>query len=910
MEVNSEIQIDTEPVLSTACPKCGAVVNVADRKPFSDITCAACRFEFVVPAQFGPFLLLQVLGMGGMGGVYRARDEALNREVAIKVMQKRLGSDPSFIENFQREAQAAAKLNHPNIAQIYSFGQALGQPYIVMELLSGGSLDRMMAEQGPLDPAVVFHVGLQIAEGLREAAEAGLVHGDVKPENILFDNDKNAKLLDFGLAAINSSQSAEIWGTPFYIPPEKVKKQPADFRSDIYSLGATLYHAIAGVPPFDGTDITAVVKARFIADPIPLRDLRGSVVPEEVDDIILRMMAREPSQRFPTYGSLLSDIRRYLSKAGPVNLAVSGRKIMIKAKRPKTPTAEIDQQANQAAPPRKEKPRLIFSKREKEESVPLEKPEEAPTESDAQKRKFWKMVCLLAAGVVVAISLIVVSIMLVIAQIGANQKKLENASIVKRQEVAKASIVKAMTEARKFVNYIKESEPQALKYANEAKEAVVAVMGEEASSRLPPPAPEYTVPTFGEDEEQPPVQAVTNAPLAVTNAPLAIKNAPQAVTNVSQAVTNASLTATNAIPAVTNASLVATNAISAITNVMQVVLKDDKDKSGGKKKFRAPVFADVGDEESNKKYPVIKTVRGMYMEAYRVKYALLLANAMLAEIEKMSLRAEKLTAPEKVKDMQNVANSLVEKVKTMGYTKELTDVARNVSGLKKTLDSVRVDVASLVAIKHQEEIEKVKIQKREAEEAAKRKEAEDLALKIKADCNKIADVEASNIALLKALRFRDATRNLSLISSELSTQGGQEALEISKERVRRVEEVIKHIIGKAQGYKSPKGWVIEEADMKTLTVNSKKIAWADIFNTRMEIVNELFNALIFNSELTKAMRMRERTRLEVGAALCLWMYYRDVPTAVERAKQIATKATQAFEADAELTKQLMPGVVD
>lgn len=861
MEVNSEIQIDTEPVLSTACPKCGAVINVADQKAFADITCAACRFEFEVPARFGPFLLLQVLGMGGMGGVYRARDEALNREVAIKVMQKRLGSDPAFIENFQREAQAAAKLNHPNIAQIYSFGQALGQPYIVMELLSGGSLDRMMAEQGPLDPSVVFHVGLQIAEGLREAAEAGLVHGDVKPENILFDNDRNAKLLDFGLAAMNSSPSAEIWGTPFYIPPEKVKKQPADFRSDIYSLGATLYHAIAGVPPFDGTDITAVVKARFIADPVPLRNLRGSIVPEDVDAIILRMMAREPSKRFPTYGSLLSDIRRYLAKAGPVNLAVPSKKIMIKGKRPKTPTGEIDQQTNSAVPQKKGKPIFTISKSEQTEPVLLNKLEEEFAETAAQKRKAKKMVGLIVGGVFAAIALIVISGVLAVARIGANNKKREDAAIVKRQEVANAAIVKAMTEARKFVSYIKESEPQALKYANEAKEVVAAVLGEAANNRLPPPEPEYTLPSFGEDAEEQPTQAATNANQTVTNA--------------------------------TKASSV-----------------EGKKQPGGKKKSGMPVFADDGDEESNKKHPVIKTVRGMYMEAYRVKYALLLANAMLGEIEKMASHAEKLTAPEKVMEVQNMANSIVEKVKTMGYTKELTEVARNVSGLKRTLDSVRADVASLVAVRRQEELEKEKAQKREAEEAKKRKEAEELAAKTKTDCSKIAEVETSNIALMKALRFHDATSALNLAVSEVNTKGGTEALDIAKERIRRVEEVIKYIINKAQGYKSPKGWVIEAVDMKTLTVSSKKITWADIFNTRMEIVNELFNALIFTPEMTKGMRVRERTRLEVGTALCLWMYYRDVPTAVERAKQIATKATQEFEADAELTKLLMPGVVD
>lgn len=863
MEVNSEVQIVTEPVSSTACPKCGAILNVAGRQAFSDIRCAACGFQFEVPARFGNFLLLQVLGMGGMGAVYRARDEALNREVAIKVMQKRLGDDPAFIESFQREAQSAAKLNHPNIAQIYSFGQALGQPYIVMELLSGGSLDRMMADQGPLDPAVVFRVGLQIAEGLREAAEAGFVHGDVKPENILFDNDKNAKLLDFGLAAMNKAPAAEIWGTPFYIPPEKVKKQPTDFRSDIYSLGATLYHAIAGVPPFDGADISAVVKARFISDPVPLRSLRGSVVPEEVDAIILRMMAKEPSRRFPTYGSLLSDIRRYLAKAGPVHIAAPSKKIVIRGKQPKAQIEEMEQKTTFAVTPAKGKPRFTFSKRaleesQPEESLPMNKLEEEFAEIATQKRKAKKMIGLIVLGVVAAIALIVASIFIAMARIGANNKKREAAVIVKAQEASNAGIVKAMTEARKFVNYIKESEPQALKYAKEATEVVVSALGEEIRVRLVPQEPTYNVPTFGEETEAIPAVATTNA---------------------TQLADKADKTA-------------------------------EKKEAVAKKQPNTPAFGDDGEEEIKTKYPVVKTVRGMYMNAYRVKYALLLANAMLAETEKMAVRAEKLMAPEKIKELQELGNSLAEKVKTMGYTKELTEVARNVGGLKKALDSVRADVASLVAVKHQEEIEKEKIQKREVEEAKKRKEAEELAAKTKIDCEKVASVEVSNVALLKALRFDSAMRNLRLTEGELTTKGGQDALMLAQERARRIEEAIKYMLNKAQGFKSKKGWIIEDVDTKMVTVSSKKIAWAEIFNSRMDVVNDLFNDLILVTENTKNMRVRERTRLEVSTALCLWLFYRDVPSAVERAKQVATKASQEFAADVESNKALMPGLLD
>ena len=287
------------------------------------------------PADFGHFVLEKELGHGGMGGVYLARDKMLDRRVGIKVMLKSLGADPKFVERFQREAQAAARLNHPNIAQIYSFGQEQGMPYIAMELVPGGSLDKEMeANPGTLDVVHVMRVGQQVADALALAAESGLVHGDVKPENVLFDSDGNAKLVDFGLAAMQGD-SDEIWGTPYYISPEKVRRQKIDYRADIYSLGGTLYHVLTGVPPFDGPDPTAVVKARFEGPPKNPSELRPDI-PPEVDAIIMRMLELEPSMRYPTYQSLLGDFKRYLAKAGPVKTTkTSAPKLKFKGAKPK-----------------------------------------------------------------------------------------------------------------------------------------------------------------------------------------------------------------------------------------------------------------------------------------------------------------------------------------------------------------------------------------------------------------------------------------------------------------------------------------------------------------------------------------------------------------------------------------------
>ena len=288
------------------------------------------------PADFGHFLLEKELGHGGMGGVYLARDKMLDRKVAIKVMLKELGSDPKFVERFQREAQAAARLNHPNIAQIYSFGQEQGMPYIAMELVPGGSLDKdMEANPGCLDPVRVMRIGQQLVDALALAAEQGLVHGDVKPENVLYAEDGTAKLVDFGLAAMQGD-SNEIWGTPYYISPEKCRRQKIDFRADIYSLGGTLYHALTGQPPFEGEDANAVVRARFEGAPLKPSEVRPDI-PPEVDAIIMRMLELEPAMRYPTYQSLMGDIKRYLAKAGPATTSakLGGPRVRIKGKKPK-----------------------------------------------------------------------------------------------------------------------------------------------------------------------------------------------------------------------------------------------------------------------------------------------------------------------------------------------------------------------------------------------------------------------------------------------------------------------------------------------------------------------------------------------------------------------------------------------
>lgn len=274
----------------------------------------------------GNFLLERELGRGGMGGVYMGRDKMLDRPVAVKVMLPEYGSDEEFVGKFKKEAQAVARLIHPNIAQVYSYGISNGMPYIAMELVAGGSLDGLMKHHGnEIEVPRVMKICEQVAQALRCAADQGLVHGDVKPENILLDANGNAKLVDFGLAAMQKD-TEEIWGTPYYIAPEKCRRQPVDYRADMYSLGGTLYHALTGQAPFEGDDANEVVKARFMGPPKKPSELRPGLSPQ-IDALVMTMLAVEPKDRFPSFEALLEEFKKVmttgLSMTSPISPAAA-----------------------------------------------------------------------------------------------------------------------------------------------------------------------------------------------------------------------------------------------------------------------------------------------------------------------------------------------------------------------------------------------------------------------------------------------------------------------------------------------------------------------------------------------------------------------------------------------------------
>lgn len=291
-----------------ACPQCGRKAKFkADPKNHQKV-CPHCGY--VLPSQIAHFKLLQIIGTGGMGAVYRGLDTSLERHVAVKVMREEFARNPEFVERFLREARAAAALNHPHVAQIYSFGEQRSRYYLVMELLPNGSLDDRIEKEKRLSEIEVLDVGIHVASGLQAAHERGLIHRDIKPGNILFAQDGTAKVVDFGLACLEDkvgSNQEGVWGTPYYIAPEKVADNKEDFRSDIYSLGGTLFHALAGRAPFEAGTSTEVVLKHLRSVAVSLRAFAPDCTLQTAE-VIGRMLKRDPEERPQTYEELLNEL--------------------------------------------------------------------------------------------------------------------------------------------------------------------------------------------------------------------------------------------------------------------------------------------------------------------------------------------------------------------------------------------------------------------------------------------------------------------------------------------------------------------------------------------------------------------------------------------------------------------------
>jgi serine/threonine protein kinase len=311
---------------SKFCPSCG--LDLMATTPVHAIATGVLQeLDLVREALASEYEIIEELGRGGMAMVYRAKDRQLEREVAIKVLPFSLAFDTEFVERFQREARTAAQLEHPNIIAIYRVGRSGRVIYFVMKFLRGNSLSTVLGNRKKLTPPEIRRLLLEAGSALGYAAQRGIVHRDIKPDNIMFDEFGQSVLTDFGIAKAASGQkltgTGMSIGTPHYMSPEQARAQPIDGRSDIYSLGVVAYQCLTGTVPYDGDDSFSI-GYKHITEPIPTPNL---VTADErrIFEIIKRMLMKDPFDRFQTCEELIASFQGHpIAAAGSVRTSAIG----------------------------------------------------------------------------------------------------------------------------------------------------------------------------------------------------------------------------------------------------------------------------------------------------------------------------------------------------------------------------------------------------------------------------------------------------------------------------------------------------------------------------------------------------------------------------------------------------------
>jgi hypothetical protein len=321
MEENAE----NAPLLMH-CPECGKALDVSGLAPYTKIECPHCAAVIRVRTTMGQYEIVGPLGEGGMSQVFRALDRNLGREVALKILHQSLSRDESLIAMFEREAKLTASIVHPNVVKVYTVGRDHGYFFIAMELLQAISLEQLIASKGALSEAEVLGVALDVARGLNAAYGEQLIHRDIKPGNMLVTGEGTTMLVDFGLALQQGGEdvSEDLWATPFYVPPEKLDGLPDTFLGDIYSLGATLYHALAGKPPFDANTSSMDELKAIKKNTVDLKSAAPGLSRPTIR-LVEKMMAYLPADRVATYDELISQIEEVRRRQFGIEEAGRGR---------------------------------------------------------------------------------------------------------------------------------------------------------------------------------------------------------------------------------------------------------------------------------------------------------------------------------------------------------------------------------------------------------------------------------------------------------------------------------------------------------------------------------------------------------------------------------------------------------
>lgn len=842
----------------------------------------------------GNFLLERELGSGGMGGVYMGRDKMLDRPVAVKVMQQEFGSDAEFVEKFKREAQSAAKLIHPNIAQVYSYGICDGMPYIAMELAAGGSLYSIMnANPGKTDVARVIKICQQVAQALQCASDQGFVHGDVKPENILLDANGNAKLVDFGLAAMQKDTD-EIWGTPYYISPEKVKKEPVDFRADMYSLGGTLYHALTGVAPFEGTDSIAVVKRRFEGLPKKPSEIRAELTPA-IDDLVMRMLALDKEGRYPSFEALLEAFKNVLTSGlstAPVTAApttTTKRPAAVGAKR--MTTVRGRRMAMMKRPGSTIKKKLPSGEAGNEGA--LEAESNSLTDGEDEEEEGGNL-GLKVVGVVVGAILLIGGVIggLVWYQIADKKARAaeEQAQIVAGIEKARGAISDTMTSANKFADEFDDFAARAIAECQKPTDRLAKILPAEQGGMLKPGPSKELLDAIAATNEVPKETvtqtSTTNAPAATTKATVTATPPPQAAEQLQK-------------------------------------LKEAPKPPPAKPV--APVPEGKAEKKSDASSQVVITMNELWERAYscqasaiRIRHSVrkLLAKGSEAETFKDSTRENM----DKLAELSRMLVDMLDQIKT---SKDVENVRKGIAYIKSRGEKTVEQTVKRLRI---EKLEAERKAKKEAAEAAEKARLEKLAEEKKAKVEEETTAAKTKFdaivaqGCIRQLDWKSAFRQLENTKAEMTTPEGQLACDLEIRKVNDMKLLhsifVKNVKGHVFRGKLSKCKISEVNENELVVLrpdgrNKTKILWRTFYKDYPGNLNELINTYVFNARNTSArvkLSLRDWADAMTGAALTMQLVCGEVNGALERSETLVKEVVKQFSEYQKTAQDIFPDI--
>ena len=895
----------------------------------------------------GNFLLERELGAGGMGGVYMGRDKMLDRPVAVKVMLKELGADAEFVEKFKKEAQSAAKLIHPNIAQIYSYGISDGMPYIAMELASGGSLYSIMnAAPGKTDVQRILKICQQVAQALQCASDQGFVHGDVKPENILLDANGNAKLVDFGLAGMQKDTD-EIWGTPYYIAPEKVRKEQVDFRADMYSLGGTLYHALTGVAPFEGSDLMAVVKKRFEGTPKKPSEIRPEISPA-IDAMVMKMLSLDKNNRYPSFEALLEAFKEVLAsgltqkmtpvpggakpRPGAKRSVVGTRRMMLRKRPGSTSSAGSgnDENDKDEAEGNEEEEKNLSPRAKMRRRLHRPQVEEEEEEEEG-------------GNLGVKVTLFVVIGLLLLGGIGGGLVWFVHHNEVVKEEAARTQRADGIARARAAIKNTREK-TENFNDDFQSFTAKATVECEKFTAELA-----KNLPTYADQFRPPPTKKLLNA-IASTNMVPKV-----AATNAVAAAG----TATNNVDAAAAAAVAAaaepTNSLAARAKKYGIKMPQTDDpadpdyqdflaalkqaESGGAPAAKEddasaesesaeaeppppPPEKTIVEKEKDRLFEEsLPDIHEVWNRTYDCQAGAIRIGSMTRNVLEACDEAGKIQGTDDQPSLDALAE-LSRKVTDLHNdlvgSKEVEEVRKGIAFIKskgkKTIDKV---TKRLRSIKLNEERRLAKI---EAEIAESNRLA-----KVAAERKALADGECSAIrerfeaitaqGCLRQLDWDSAYRMLKEEYSNFKTPEGEIAAKFEVRKVDMMKSVqdifLKHMVGhkfkgRLNGAKvveaTPKDILIVKADGKS----KQRIQWQKFYKEFPGNFNELINEFIVKGRRNSGLNLREWSDAMLGAALTMKLVCAEVNNATTRAQQIAQEVIKQYPDYEKTVKDMFP----